>query len=94
MISGRPPSTTSSWPSAVERAPCTAPRPSRFPDFEKAMLGCRDVPLTERADSGEDAIAYADFAAGIQHGLEQAMSRLSEVARPAASLRARRNLSR
>lgn len=58
--------------------------PSQFPDFEKAMLGCfaEMYPFTEQADSGEDAIAYADFAAGIQHGLEQATSRFSEVAAP------------
>lgn len=65
------------------------PMLSQFPDFEKAMLGCfaEMYPFAERADSGEDAIAYADFAAGIQHGLEQAMSRLSEVAAERTGMR-------
>lgn len=55
---------------------------SQFPDFEKALLGgfAETFPYAERAEEGEGAIAYADFAAGIQDGLERAMHRLAEVA--------------
>ncbi|MGW5453112.1 carbamoyltransferase family protein [Nocardia sp. NPDC003979] len=58
------------------------PMLSQFPDFEKAMLGrfAEIYPYAERSDSGEDAIAYADFAASIQNGLERAMAALAEQA--------------
>lgn len=58
------------------------PMLSQFPDFEKALLGvfAETFPYAEREEAGEGAIAYADFAAGIQDGLEQAMHRLAEVA--------------